>query len=77
MTERHRIHDAHVRAWQRSRFASHVEAWARFTRKRRYWRAWYRGKVSRMTQLAQLRERGDRAAYSWLKDFWRISANNR
>ncbi len=34
-------------------------------------RLWYRGRVSRMTQLNQLRQRGDTVAYDWLKGFWR------
>lgn len=71
MNARHRSHDAHVRAWRRRQYACHVVAWSRFTADRRYWRAWYRGKISRMAQLDQLRTRGDRVAYGWLRDHWR------
>ena len=52
---------------------SHVACWKRFTR---YQNVWYRGKVSRMTQLKALKARGDLATYEWLKDFWRVSLTN-
>ncbi len=52
---------------------SHVACWKRFTR---YQNVWYRGKVSRMTQLKDLKARGDLVTYEWLKDFWRVSLTN-
>lgn len=43
----------------------------REVRKMRYERRSYLFKVSRMTQLNSLKQRGDTKAYEWLKSFWR------
>lgn len=57
--------------YQNSNHNAHVIDRNRYIDERRFWNRWYRGKVSRMTQLKQLRERGDMAGYRWLKDYWR------
>ncbi len=58
---------------------AHVLKWLFFMTERlrqgRRQNLWYRGKVTRMTQLNQLRARGDKAGYVWLKELWRRELN--
>lgn len=52
----------------------HYIAWIKHLRERRFWNVWYRGKVSRMTQLKQLKGKPE---YDWLKNIWKRELDDR